>query len=81
MTEQSSWNAMAQYSFLRVFANDDTIDSEELAMLQRLALRDDKVDDREREVFANIFARVSASSVTPAVWEEICRFKAEHGIP
>lgn len=81
MTEQSSWNAIAQYSFLRVFANDKTIDAEELAMLQRLALRDEQVDDQEREVFSTIFGRVSESTVAPEVWAEICRFKAEHDIP
>ena len=34
----SSWNAIMQYSFLRVFANDGTIDANELAMLERLAI-------------------------------------------
>ena len=47
-----------QYSFLRVFANDGTIDAEELAMLEKLALEDGSVDPRERDVLSRIFARV-----------------------
>jgi len=77
---ESSWNAIMQYSFLRVFANDGTIDAEELAMLERLALRDGIVDDDERTVLRRIFSRVLPDTVSPSVWDEICRFKAEHGI-
>jgi hypothetical protein len=78
---ESSWNAIMQYSFLRVFANDGTIDADELAMLERLALRDGTVDEDERAVLSRIFARVAPGSVSAGVWDEICRFKAEHSIP
>ena len=82
MTErESSWNAIMQYSFLRVFANDGTIDSDELAMLERLALRDGTVDDEERAVLSRLFARIKPDTTSPNVWDEICRFKAEHNIP
>jgi len=77
----SSWNAIMQYSFLRVFANDGSIDADELAMMERLALSDAQVDDRERAVLAQIFARVSSETVTAEVWTEICRFKEQYGIP
>ena len=77
----SSSNAIMQYSFLRVFANDDTIDDGELGMLMRLALRDGVVDEDERKALSTIFSRVSAQSVSPEVWESICRFKDQHGIP
>jgi hypothetical protein len=70
-----------QYSFLRVFANDNTIDDAELGMLMRLALRDEQVDENEKRVLAGIFGRVSAETVSAEVWEGICRFKADHGIP
>lgn len=76
----SSWNAIMQYSFLRVFANDGTIDAAELSMLEKLALEDGVVDDRERAVLSRIFARVAEKDVTPEVWEEIGRFKERHGI-
>lgn len=77
----SSWNAIMQYSFLSVFANDGTIDAAEIGMLQKLALQDGKVDDNERGVLSRIFARVTPDSVPPGVWDEICRFKSTHGIP
>jgi hypothetical protein len=77
----SAWNAIMQYSFLRVFANDGTIDAAELAMLEKLALEDGKVDDAEREVLGRIFARVSSDTVSEEVWSEVCRFKEHHAIP
>ena len=77
----SGWNAIMQYSFLRVFANDGTIDAGELAMLEKLALEEGNVDDQERAVLGRIFSRVSRDSVTAEVWEEICRFKERYSIP
>ena len=77
----SSWNAIMQYSFLHVFANDGVIDRDELQMLERLALQDGAVDEKERDVLARVFARVDVQSVDPPVWEEIQRFKAKHDIP
>jgi len=70
-----------QYSFLHVFANDGLIDRDELQMLERLALQDGAVDEKERDVLARVFARVNAQSVDPSVWEEIQRFKAQYDIP
>ena len=70
-----------QYSFLHVFANDGLIDRDELQMLERLALQDGAVDEKERDVLARVFARVNAQSVDPSVWEEIQRFKAKYDIP
>jgi hypothetical protein len=67
-TGNSSWNAIMQYSFLHVFANDGSIDAQELAMLERLALSDATVDDKERAVLAQIFARVSEDTVSSEVW-------------
>jgi hypothetical protein len=80
-TPGSTWNAIMQYSFLRIFANDGTIDAAELAMLQKLALEDGTVDDKERDVLSHIFARVSSDTVASDVWQEICRFKERHQIP
>ena len=79
--ETSSWNAIMQYSFLRVFANDGTIDADEFAMLQKLALTDGEVDDRERKVLAGIFSRLNADTVEPGIWSDICRFKERYSIP
>jgi hypothetical protein len=81
MAQGSSWNAIMQYSFLHVFANDGLIDRDELQMLERLALQDGTVDEREKDVLANIFSRVNSQTIDPAVWEEIQRFKTKFGIP
>jgi hypothetical protein len=80
-TNGSGWNAIMQYSFLRVFANDQTIDSDELAMLEKLALSDSQVDDQERVILSRVFARVNERTCTPAVWQEVCRFKERYRIP
>jgi len=77
----SSWNAIMQYSFLRVFANDGVLDADELAMIERLALRDGQVDEQERAVLSQIFARAARETVDPGVLDEITRFKAEFQIP
>jgi len=82
MTEnwKNTGNAMLRYSLLRVFGNNPGMDAEELAMIEQLALRDGVVDDRERAILGRIFARISEHNVPKDVWDEICRFKAEHGI-
>lgn len=80
-TTGSSWNAIMQYSFLHVFANDRTIDQQELAMLEKLALSDSEVDDDERAVLSRVFARISETTVSPEVWQEVCRFKMRYQIP
>lgn len=77
----SSWNEIMQYSFLHVFANNGTIDADEMAMLERLAMKDGVVDDHERTILRNIFSRVSADTVSADVWESIGQFKARHQIP
>lgn len=77
----SNWNAIMQYSFIRIFANDGTIDADELAMLERLAMADGQVDDRERNVLTTIFSRINADTVSADVMEDIEKFKALHQIP
>ena len=70
-----------QYSFIRIFANDGTIDAVELAMLERLAMADGLVDDRERKVLTTIFSRVNPDVVSDEVRNGIEQFKARHRIP
>jgi tellurite resistance protein len=77
----SSWNAIMQYSFLHVFANDGLIDQHELQMLERLALQDGVIDDRERAVLTQVFSRVNEAALDPQVWTEIQRFKTQFEIP
>ena len=76
----SSWRHILQYSFLKVFADDEMIDAGEWAVLKKLALADGIVDERERVVLARIFDRVDPKSLDPKVRAEIESFRAEHGI-
>ena len=71
---------IARYSFLRVFANDGTIDAAELAYMTRLAEEDGHVDDHERRALARIFERVTEDTVDPDVWAGIQRFCARYDI-
>ena len=80
MTNQSRARDLIGYSFLVMFANDDTIDENELAMLEKLALEDGKVDDEEREVLRNLFSRVDRDYVAEKVWHEIERFRKDNEI-
>ncbi|MDX2226520.1 MAG: hypothetical protein SFY92_05405 [Verrucomicrobiae bacterium] len=68
------------YSFLHVFAKANRIDQDELAFIERLALRDGLVDENEKQILHNIFSRVSQETEPAEVWEEICRFKKQFGI-
>lgn len=79
--ELSRAKDIGRYSFLRVFANDDTIDQAELDFMKRLTLQDEDVDDAERETLSTIFGRVSPESVDPDVWADIVRFKERYDIP
>jgi len=79
-SKSSNWTQIVQYSFLKVFADDEMIDAEEWAMLKKLALEDGVVDETERVVLAKVFERVDPKSLDPKVREEIARFRAEHGI-
>jgi hypothetical protein len=81
MTKRSGWNAIMQYSFLHVFANDGLLDADELHMIERIALEDGVVDEREREVLSRVFARVDPATVDASVAEEIRRFKERYDIP
>jgi hypothetical protein len=69
------------YSFLVVFANDNLIDEMELAFLEKIALHDGRVDDDERAVLSNIFARAERAELDVAVRTEIEQFKRKYEIP
>lgn len=71
-------NELMQYSFLKVFADNRTIDADELRFLERLALRDQVVDNRERSTLRAIFERVTEEMVTPDVWLEMRTFRRRH---
>jgi len=80
MAEKSNAHEITNYAFLVAFANDDSISSGELAMLERLALSDGVVDDDERAALRAVFARANKAHLTPPVVEEIARFRRKYEI-
>jgi hypothetical protein len=80
MTEKSGADALVGYSFLSVFANDDTISDGELKMLQKLALEDGKIDDDERSILRTVFDRANPDHMDDATKAEIARFREKYGI-
>lgn len=79
-THHSRAKELTGYSFLVVFANDQTIDEKELQFLERLALEDREVDEEEKRVLRNIFARVDRENCDKVVWREITDFRKKYGI-
>ena len=71
---------LAEYAFLQVFENTDTIDEDEFLFIKRLALSDGVVDDAGRRVLSRIFARLDQRRVSAEVWESIVTMKARFEI-
>ena len=80
MKPKSSAKQLMGYSFLVVFANDDTIEEKELKMLERIALEDNMIDEDEKRVLRKIFSRVTKEQVSENVWKEIESFRSKYGI-
>jgi hypothetical protein len=53
----------------------------ELNYLLGLALKDGEIDDDERNVLANVFARIDQDAVKPHVWERIQAVRQKYDIP
>jgi hypothetical protein len=79
MHDEGQANEIMQYSFLKIFADDRTIDQAELQFIERLALKDGEVDESERGILKAIFDRVTPEMVTPVVWLEIEEFRQRYG--
>ena len=80
MSNQSRAKELIGYSFLVVFANDDTIDEDELLLMEKLALEDHVVDEDEKKALRAIFDRVDTQKLAAQVSEEINRFREENKI-
>jgi len=80
MSSESGAKQLMGYSFLVVFANDGTINEEELKMLKRIALEDCVIDEDERRVLGIIFARAENTRLAPEVSEDIKRFREKYSI-
>lgn len=79
MNRSGESNALMIYS-LSAFANDGTLDIEELDFIKRLALRDGVIDADERVVLSNIFNRVPKPTTSPEVLTAIAEFKQHFAI-
>lgn len=79
MATASSYIELA-YSSIPVFADDGTLDMEELNFLMGIALRDQQIDADEKRVLGSIFSKVKEGDVSPKVWERIQAIRQKHGI-
>lgn len=68
------------YASLAVFADDGTIDMDELNSLIRLAMRDGELSDSEKAVLRNVFNRMLEEDVEGDVWERIQGIRRMHAI-
>lgn len=67
------------YSSIRVFADDGTIDAEELSFLMGITLKDGEIDDNEKRVLNDIFSQVSEDQVSAKVWERMHAIRVKYG--
>ena len=80
MGDGSNAKELIEYSFLVVFANDDTISENELKMIEKLALSDGKVDEEEKYVLRNIFERANKKHMDQKTRDEIENFRKKYDI-
>ena len=65
---------------IRIFANDGTIDHQELDQLLTLALRDGELDAEEKRVLNSIFSRAEESGLSASVRQRMRDAREKHGI-
>ena len=71
---------LMEYSFLVAFAKDGHMHKDSLDMMERIALKDGKIDDEEKEVLTNIFAHARRNGVSDRVEKEISAFCEKYAI-
>ncbi len=69
------------YSSIKIFANDGTVDMNELNFLVGLALKDGHIDDDEKRVLARIFKHAEETKLSLAVRARIREVRRKHSIP
>lgn len=77
--ETSKYLEMA-YSSIRIFANDGTVDMEELNFLLGLALKDGEVDADEKRVLRTIFEQAEKTQLSLAVRARMGAARRQHGL-
>ncbi len=73
-------NVELAYASFAVFADDGTIDGNELNFILGLALKDGKVTDDEKRILNNVFNRVREEDVDARVWQRIQAARLQHAI-
>lgn len=68
------------YSSIRVFADDGSLDLEELNFLLGIALRDGEIDEDEKRVLRNIFKQAEAGGLTPRTRDRIAEVRRKHSL-
>jgi len=80
MNDTSKAKAIRNYAFLKIFADNHSLDAQELSFIERLALEDREVDAEERAALTAIFTKAELLGVSDDVRAEMDRFKKRHGI-
>lgn len=80
MSHDSRAKEIMQYSFLVAFANDGVINANELAFIKKQALADGVVDEAEKDVIRQIFAKVDRNELSPEVAQEMDEFIEQYEI-
>ncbi len=68
------------HASLVLWAEDGTLDAQELDTLLNIALRDGVISENEKDVLRGVFNRVHEEDVPADVWTKIQAIRKQHGI-
>ncbi|MFT6903838.1 MAG: hypothetical protein ACJAS1_000483 [Oleiphilaceae bacterium] len=77
MSESRDYLEMTFHS-INCFANDGTLDLNELKQILKIALKDGVVDDNEKRVLANIINRLNDTELDGELLSKVQEIKAVH---
>lgn len=80
--EQSNTDSSVElaYASLVLWADDGSLDTNELDTLLNIALRDGVISEAEKEVLRGVFNRVHEEDVPGDVWDKIHDIRKQHSI-
>ncbi len=68
------------HASLVLWAEDGTLDAQELDTLLNIALRDGVISDSEKDVLRSVFNRVHEEDVNGEVWAKIQDIRKQHSV-
>ncbi len=68
------------HASLVLWADDGTLDAQELDTLLKIALRDGVITDSEKDVLRGVFNRLHEEDVSAEVWNKIQDIRKQHAI-